>query len=110
MHRVSRHQKTCCLTTSQVAKLVEPNARYDANEQDQSANQDSPKLDLQHILVVVCLRRKSNSRQHRKQDHVSTNTVVLVQLLGVGFAAVELRDEVLGDANHSLQSSEDVGD
>jgi hypothetical protein len=97
-----RQRSNCFLASSQISKLVEPNSWHDTKQQNQSSDQDGPQLDLQHILVEVCLCRKSNSCQHGEQDHVSTNTVVLVQLLGIRLAAVQLRYEVLRDTNHCL--------
>lgn len=89
-------------------KLVQSDSRDDTNEQDQSCDQHSPELNLQHILVVVGLSCSSNSCQHQEQNHITTKTVVLVKFLGVVDTAVELRDKVLRDTDHRLEGREDV--
>lgn len=95
---------------SQPAELVQPYPRHDTQQQDETANNHGPELDLQYILVEVRLRRKSHSHQHGEQDHVPANTVVLVQLLRIVDTTVKLRYKVLSNANDRLDGHEDVRD
>lgn len=98
------------LVPSQPAELVHPDPRHNANQQDDSRDDHSPQLDLQHILIEVRLRRRGHGRQHGQQDDIAADAVVLVQLLGVLHAAVQLRHEVLRDADDGLDDGEDVRD
>lgn len=96
--------------TSQPTELVQSYTRHDTQQQDETSDNHGPELDLQHVLVEVRLRRKSHSHQHGEQDHVTANTVVLVQLLRVVDTTVQLRNKVLSDANDSLNGHENVRD
>ena len=105
----AHHRCLVDLTTSQIPKLAQPNPRHNSNQQDNSPNNHSPKLNLQHILVVIRLRSQRNSNQHRQQDHIPADAVVLVQLLRILHSAVKRRHKVLGDSDDSLDEHQDVG-
>ena len=105
----AHHHYLVNLATSQIPKLAQPNPRHNANQQDNSPNNHSPKLNLQHVLVVIRLRSQRNSNQHRQQDHIPADAVVLVQLLRILHSAVKRRHKVLGDSDDSLDEHQDVG-
>jgi hypothetical protein len=98
------------LTTSQISELVEPDPRHNTNQQDDSPNNHSPKLNLQHILIVIRLRSKRNRNQHREQDHIPADAVVLVQFLRIVDSAVQRGYKVLRDSDDRLDEDEDIGD
>jgi hypothetical protein len=98
------------LTTSQISKLAKPNPRHNPNQQDQSSDNHRPKLNLQHILIVIRLRSQRNRDQHRQQDHIPADAVVLVQLLRILHPAVQRGHKVLRDADDRLDEDQDVGD
>lgn len=73
-----------------------------------SRNEHSPKLDIQHVLVEVRLRGCSNCSQHQDQDNISACSVVFVKRLRVIHAAIKLRHIILRETNQSLDSKQDV--
>jgi hypothetical protein len=98
------------LTTTQIPKLAQPNPRHNPNQQDENPHKHRPKLNLQHILVVIRLRSQRNRRQHRQQNHIPADAVVLVQLLRILHPAVQRGHKVLRDADDRLDEDQDVGD
>lgn len=98
------------LLSSQPAKLLLLDSGQNTDQRNDRRSDHSPKLNLQHILVVVCLRRRRDSRQHHQEDKVSTQAVVLVQLLRILLAAVDLRHKVLRHADKGLDGDQDVGE
>jgi hypothetical protein len=98
------------LTTTQIPKLAQPNPRHNPNQQDENPHKHRPKLNLQHILVVIRLRSQRNRRQHRQQNHIPADAVVLVQLLRILHPAVQRGHKVLSNADDRLDQDQDVGD
>jgi hypothetical protein len=109
-HKKLHHRPPRYLTTSQISKLTQPDPRYNPNQQNNRTHNNSPKLNLQHILVIIRLRSQRNRNQHRQQNHIPADAVVLVQLLRILHTAVQRRHEVLSNPDDGLDEDEDVGD
>jgi hypothetical protein len=105
----AHHRYLVNLTTSQIPKLAQPNPRHNPNQQDNSTHNHSPKLNLQHVLIVIRLRSQRNSNQHRQQNHIPADAVVLVQLLRILHTAVQRGHKVLGNPDDSLYEDQDIG-
>lgn len=104
--RITRESAHLCLQ----AKLLHLDPGNYANQNQNRAHQNSPQLDIQNVLVEIRLCRSSYGSQHHNQDNISTNSVVLVQRLGVIDAAVQLWGIVLCEPNESLNGEKDVCD
>ncbi len=63
---------------------------------------------MQHILVVIGLRRGGDGDQSQQKYSVAGRSVVLVDLLRIVLSAVDLRHKVLGEPNRGLDEDEDV--
>lgn len=88
--------------------LLDP--RYHACEYNDSSQDHSPQVDMQHALVVVCLRRRRHGGKCDYEDNVARHAMVLVDLLCVVHSTVYLRHEVLRKPNRSLDNGEYVRD
>lgn len=89
-------------------QLVEANPGHQANQHHHTSNNDGPELDAQYARVEGGLSSRTDSCQHQHCRHIASDSVVLVQRLRIIDAPVQAREEVLRDANKSLQEQEDV--
>lgn len=59
-----------------------PNPRCNTNHQNRGSSDNSPKLNMPHILVPRRLRRQRHRHQTQHNHQIPARTVVLIQALG----------------------------
>jgi len=86
------------------------NSRNNAHQGNDGQQQDSPQLQLQHVLVVRSLNSTGNSSQEEDKDSVAAPAVVLPDSLGVFNTSVQARGSPHGEANTILEKKDDGSD
>ena len=92
------------------AQLLHLDPRQNPRQRNNTRNNNSPKLHLEHILIKRRLRRRTNRRKHKHQNNIPTHTVVLVDALRIIHTAIQSRQEILREADQRLHNDQDVRD
>lgn len=67
-------------------------------------------LNMRHIQTICRPARRANRRQTQRRNQITPNSVELVDTFRLVYATVQIRREVLCEANERLNVHEDVED
>lgn len=74
------------------------------SEDEQHNNDDyCPQFDANNVENIICLRSRNDCRRIKHEQAVTTNPVVLPDLLGIGLAPIKLWDGIHGKAHEKLE-------
>lgn len=92
------------------SQLLLLNPGVDTNDDENTDQDERPKLQAHDVEVVIGLRRTDDGRLEEEEERVAADSVVLPDALGLGLAPVQLRRRVHGEADQVLEQEPEGGD
>jgi hypothetical protein len=89
-------------------KLAQPYPGHYTSQHKHTRHNDRPMLNMGDIETVCCPARCTNGRKTQRRNHVTRDPVVLVNRLGIVYAAVDLWHIVLREAYERLDVYKNV--